>query len=422
MGTFASFCGNGPGQLNGPRDLAVDGSGNVYVDDYFGCRIDEFNAAGAFVRRWGRQFGNGSCGTGPGEFSSPLGVGFDAQGNVVVADSNNNLLQTFSPIGTFLREFGSGGVLPGQFNSPRTPRLDAGGETVVTDAFNDRLETYAPDGAFLQEWGSRGGGSGQVSDNNGLAVGGQKLAVSNWDRATITTFTFSSVGAANTGVGAITTTGATVGATVDPGGGAAAYRWRYGPTSAYGASTPVGLAGGTGPQAVSATITGLDPGTTYHAELVASSPGGSQTTQDFTFTTATGPVGEQGAAGGGGPSGAAGVAGALGSQGPPGPPGANGKDGTASCKFAQPTKPKRGKGIRYKFRCNFAHSARVAASTALLLLRGQRVVAKGTLSGEVMKIAARRRLAPGRYTLETLGLMRDGSWSVTARYRVRLRS
>ena len=273
----------------------------------------------------------------------------------------------------------------------------------------------------MQEWGSRGGGSGQVSDNNGLAVGGKRLAVSNWDRATITTFTFSSVGAANTGVGAITSTGATVSATVDPQGGAAAYRWRYGPTNAYGSFTPVGVVGGTGPQPVSTTITGLDPGTTYHAELVASSPGGSQTTQDFTFTTATGPPGQQGAPGAGGPSGAAGVIGEAGAQGAAGPPGANGANGTASCKFAQPSKPKRGNTIRYKFRCNLAHIARAAASVALRLLRGARVVARGTLSDEVIKLAAERKLAPGTYTLETLGRMREGAWRVTASYRVRLR-
>jgi hypothetical protein len=291
----------------------------------------------------------------------------------------------------------------------------------VTDPYNNRIETYTPDGAFLQEWGSRGGASGQVSDNNGLAVGGKTLAVSNWDRATITTFTFSSVGAANTGVGAITTTGATVGASVDPQGGAAAYRWRYGPTSAYGSFTPVAVVGGAGPQSVSTTITGLDPGTTYHAELVASSPGGSQTTQDFTFTTATGPPGQQGAPGAGGPSGAAGLIGAVGAQGPAGPPGANGANGTVSCKFAQPGKPKRGSAIRYKLRCNLAHSARAAATVALRLLRGERVVARGTLSGEVIKLAAGSRLVPGTYTLEALGRMRDGNWRVTARYVVRLR-
>lgn len=441
VGPFKSLCGNSPGQLNGPRDMAVDASGNVYVDEYYGNRVDEFASDGTFIRRWGRQFGNGPSGNGPGEFSGPLGVGFDAQGHLLVADSSNNRMQAFTPTGTYLWSFGSPGNTPGLFNNPRTPRVDAGGETVVTDPFNNRLETFAPDGTFLLQWGSLGTGTGQVSDNNGLAIRGQTLAVSNWDQDSITTFTFPAVAAAsNAPVSSVTTTTATLNGSVDPGGGALAYRWEYGPTTGYGSASPVGLAGGSGGQSVTATITGLEPGTTYHAELVASSPGGSQTTQDFTFTTATGAPGatgsqgspgQQGSLGQQGPAGQQGSPGQQGQAGPQGPPGAqgpgglhgaaglagpNGADGKVTCKLIQP-KGKRFKNL--KFSCTTTGAAHTG-HTAVRLLRGRRVVASGTLSGSVIRVSAARALAPGRYTVEVLRRT-HGDWTVARRYTITLR-
>jgi sugar lactone lactonase YvrE len=419
VSTLVNTCGNGQGQLNGPRDLAVDPAGNVYVDEYYGNRIDEFDSSGTFIRRWGRQYGNGSSGSGLGQFSGPLGVGFNADGNLMVADASNNRVQTFTPTGSFVGSFGSSGNAPGLFNSPRTPRLDAGGETVITDAFNNRLETYLPDGTFLQQWGSSGTGTGQVSDNNGLAIHGQTLAVSNWDKSTITTFTFPAPSASNTGGTSTTTTTATLHGSVDPSGGAAAYRWVYGPTTAYGSHSSVAVAGGSGGQAVSATIGGLDPGTTYHAQLIASSPGGSQTTQDFTFTTAAGSAGAQGAQGAPGDTGPAGPPGQTGPKGPNGPPGATGAqgppgaNGTVTCKFVQP------RGKHFKFSCTIRSGGHARSTRVRLLMHGH-VVATGTVRGGVIHASAARALAPGRYTVEVLRRS-HARWVVARRYQIVLR-
>lgn len=90
--------------------------------------------------------------------------------------------------------------------------------------------------------------------------------------------------------------GATLSGTVDTHGFQTGWHFEYGPTTAYGSSTPTQtLAGGT--QSVSAMITGLAPGTTYHFTLVASTSAGGAETVDETFTTgldapdvATGPA------------------------------------------------------------------------------------------------------------------------------------
>jgi hypothetical protein len=77
----------------------------------------------------------------------------------------------------------------------------------------------------------------------------------------------------------VTADGATLNATIDPGGSATTYRFEYGTTVAYGQSTPESASVGeddTG-HAVSVHIQGLQAGTVYHYRVVASSavaPGG----------------------------------------------------------------------------------------------------------------------------------------------------
>ncbi|HEX4805465.1 MAG TPA: M36 family metallopeptidase [Conexibacter sp.] len=68
----------------------------------------------------------------------------------------------------------------------------------------------------------------------------------------------------------VTATGATLGGSVDPGGEATTYRFDYGTTSAYGASTAEASAGGgNGAVAQSAGVGGLAASTTYHFRIVA---------------------------------------------------------------------------------------------------------------------------------------------------------
>lgn len=75
--------------------------------------------------------------------------------------------------------------------------------------------------------------------------------------------------------------GATLAGTVTPDGAPVTARFEYGTTTAYGRT-----AAATGATAVSATLTGLAPETTYHYRLVATSPGGGTGRgQDRTFRT-----------------------------------------------------------------------------------------------------------------------------------------
>jgi virginiamycin B lyase len=93
--------------------------------------------------------------------------------------------------------------------------------------------------------------------------------------------------AAITGAAAdVTPTGARLTGSVNPRDYATTYTFEYGPTTAYGQTTPVqgaGDGGSAGP--VGAELSGLTPQVTYHYRVSATSSRGTTVGQDATFTT-----------------------------------------------------------------------------------------------------------------------------------------
>jgi len=99
-----------------------------------------------------------------------------------------------------------------------------------------------------------------------------------------------------TAVGATT---ATVEGTVNPGGQSTNWHVEYGTTTAYGSTTSSTSAGsGTAATNVSANLTGLSVGTTYHYRMVATNGSGTSHGADAVFTTLVPPVATTGTASG----------------------------------------------------------------------------------------------------------------------------
>jgi hypothetical protein len=78
---------------------------------------------------------------------------------------------------------------------------------------------------------------------------------------------------------------------VNPNDKVTTYSFEYGTTTAYGTSSAAAnLAKGNKVVAVSATLAGLQPGTTYHYRVVASNNDGTMRGSDVTFTTSADPT------------------------------------------------------------------------------------------------------------------------------------
>jgi sugar lactone lactonase YvrE len=120
----------------------VDGSGNVFVTDYDGSQVHKFTSSGVLVTTWG------SFGSGPGQFEGPVDVAVDGSGNVFVSEINGTRIQKFTNDGAYLATIGSVGL----FQSPNGIGLDAGGRLYVADNSRNRILRFLANGSFDMEF------------------------------------------------------------------------------------------------------------------------------------------------------------------------------------------------------------------------------------------------------------------------------
>lgn len=152
------------GQFDGPRGVAVDASGDVYVTDDYNCRVQKFTSSGSFILAWGGH------GQGDGQFDHPSGVAVDGEGNVYVADCLNQRVQKFTSSGSFILKWGTRGSGDGQFYNPHGVDVDNEGNVYVADSFNYRVQKFTSSGSFILKWGSQGEGDGQFNPADDVAV------------------------------------------------------------------------------------------------------------------------------------------------------------------------------------------------------------------------------------------------------------
>lgn len=147
--------GNGSSaQFKTPRGIAVDNAGNVFVADTANNAIRKIAPNGDVSTFAGLKGSTGSTnGTGTAaRFSAPHGLLFDANGNLLVADQENDLIRKISPnavVSTIAggSMWGTDGVgTAAGFRGPRGLAKDTGGNIYIVDSGSHIIRKLATDG------------------------------------------------------------------------------------------------------------------------------------------------------------------------------------------------------------------------------------------------------------------------------------
>jgi hypothetical protein len=147
-----------------PLDVcALDGKSFIVADscDYNKvAKIHIISANGDIIRSFGTH------GKELGSLSGMISV-CALDGNIAVADSNNNRIQIFSPAGDLIRA-----IKPSGENALLLPSgicvLD--GNLVVSDCGNDRIQVFSPTGKFVRSFGSNGNTNGELRYPGALCI------------------------------------------------------------------------------------------------------------------------------------------------------------------------------------------------------------------------------------------------------------
>lgn len=124
------------------RAIAIDANGNLYLTDSFNHNVRKITPAGVVTT----LAGNGVAGDADGQgsaasFNGPRGIALDKAGNVYVADTENNLVRKISTSGEVTTVAGKRGLtgntlgaFDGALNRPMGLAFDANGALLVTSA------------------------------------------------------------------------------------------------------------------------------------------------------------------------------------------------------------------------------------------------------------------------------------------------
>ncbi|XP_042167169.1 tripartite motif-containing protein 3-like [Oncorhynchus tshawytscha] len=130
----------------------------------------------------------GTRGREKGEFTNLQGISASSNGRVVVADSNNQCIQT-EWSNSVKEKSGVHLNRSGPVFSPHFVAVNNKNEIIVTDFHNHSVKVYSADGEFLFKFGSHGEGNGQFNAPTGVAVDTNgNVIVADWGNSRIQVF------------------------------------------------------------------------------------------------------------------------------------------------------------------------------------------------------------------------------------------
>ena len=150
--------------------------GDVYVADSENQRIERFSSRGKYRGEFGGP------GKGPVQFNLPSGLAFDAASDLYVSDGWNHRIQKLTKSGGFLAEW-----QPELF-APFGLTFSPAGELFVANTGKGRIVRLSTDGSVLGTFGQRGHAAGETWDVTSAAVVGDSVYVADPANARIAVF------------------------------------------------------------------------------------------------------------------------------------------------------------------------------------------------------------------------------------------
>jgi uncharacterized protein (TIGR03437 family) len=162
-GDTAGYGGEGdPATLTpiaSPQGVAPDNAGNVYIADTNHNRVIMVNPAGNIqtVAGTGTAGYGGDGSTALAELNGPTGLAFDGNGNLYIADTQNNRVRMINQAGVTSTIAGTGtagfsgdggAAASAELSYPSAIAVDASGDIFIADAGNNRVRLIAPNGTI----------------------------------------------------------------------------------------------------------------------------------------------------------------------------------------------------------------------------------------------------------------------------------
>ncbi len=191
--------GDASGQFDRPNGIAVDQAGNVFVSDSGNLRVQKFGQDGNYIKRWSSWEENDpfDATNQTTTFFVMSGIAVDAAGQVYVSDTepgrNRDRITVFTTQGEFAKRWGPTQGGTNVFDRPWHMDIGSDGLVHVVDSNRQRIITFLLTTRGLgfevvRTWGGFGTEPGRFREPYGIAVGPDRVYVSDWTNDTVQRF------------------------------------------------------------------------------------------------------------------------------------------------------------------------------------------------------------------------------------------
>ncbi len=140
--------------LSGPRDVKLDAAGNLYIADQTNnvIRIVSGGVIGTFAGNGTAAFTGDNGPATSAQLNRPSGIALDAAGNLIIADTGNNVIRkvssgvitTLAGTGTANYSGDNGPATAAAINGPRGVSTNAFGQIIIADSGNNVIRVMDP--------------------------------------------------------------------------------------------------------------------------------------------------------------------------------------------------------------------------------------------------------------------------------------